>query len=284
MIFERLSLTGRAVLVSGAGGGGIGTAVCEAIAEAGGDVAGFDLDSAALEASRLRVERLGRRFEAICGDATTPEGARYAADAALRGLRGLHGLVNVVGGGPLPVWSSLLDYDAAEFDRSVALNLKSALLVSQAVARVCVASGVRASIVCTASISGLGASPYHAAYGAAKAALCQLVQTMAVEWGPQGIRVNAIAPGTISTPRASIPADPERDRAAIPLGRRGEPAEIAGAALFLLSDLSSYVTGQTLVVDGGATAKFAFLGPDDLPVFMEHPAILERLGLGDRRR
>jgi NAD(P)-dependent dehydrogenase (short-subunit alcohol dehydrogenase family) len=189
-----------------------------------------------------------------------------------------------VGGGPLPVWSSLLDYDVAEFDRSLALNLRSALLVSQAFARACVNSGIRASIVCTSSISGLGASPYHAAYGAAKAALCQLVQTMAVEWGPRGIRVNAIAPGTIATPRASISADPQRDRAAIPLGRRGEPEEIAGAALFLLSDLSSYVSGQTLVVDGGATAKFGFLGADGLPVFMEHPAILERLGFPDPGR
>jgi len=278
MIFERLSLTGRAILVSGAGGGGIGTATCEAIAEAGADVAGFDLEPGALEESRRRVERLGRRFEAICGDATTPEGARGAVDAALRGLGGIHGLVNVVGGGPLGVWSSLLDYDPAEFDRNLGFNLKSALLVSQAVARVLVASGIRGSIVCTASISGLGASPYHAAYGAAKAALCQLAKTMAVEWGPRGIRVNVVAPGTIMTPRATISTDPERDRAAIPLGRRGDPEEIAGAALFLLSDLSSYVTGQTLVVDGGATAKFAFLGPDDLPVFMEHPAILERLG------
>jgi NAD(P)-dependent dehydrogenase (short-subunit alcohol dehydrogenase family) len=287
MIFERLSLTGRAILVSGAGGGGIGSAICEAIAEAGGDVAGFDLELAALEASRRRVERLGRRFVAIRGDATTPEGARSAVEAALRELRALHGLVNVVGGGPLAVWASLLDYDPAEFDRSLALNLKSALLMSQATARALVASGIRGSIVCTASISGLGASPYHAAYGAAKAALCQLAKTMAVEWGPQGIRVNVIAPGTITTPRATTSADPERDRAAIPLGRRGDPAEIAGAALFLLSDLSSYVTGQTLVVDGGATAKFAFLGPDDLPVFMEHPEILERLGFtnaGGKRR
>ncbi len=203
MIFERLSLKGRAILVSGAGGGGIGTAVCEAVAEAGGDVAGFDLDPAALDEPRRRVERLGRRFEAICGDATTSEGARAAVEAALRGLGGIHGLVNIVGGGPLPVWSSLLDYDEREFDRNLALNLKSALLMSQAVARALVASGVPGSIVCTASISGLGASPYHAAYGAAKAAICQLAQTMAVEWGPAGIRVNVIAPGTISTPRAS---------------------------------------------------------------------------------
>jgi NAD(P)-dependent dehydrogenase (short-subunit alcohol dehydrogenase family) len=277
MIFERLSLAGRAVLVSGAGGGGIGTAACEAVAEAGGDVAGFDVDARALEEPGERVRKLGRRFVAIQGDATRADGARAAVAAALRGLGALHGLVNVVGGGPLPAWSSLLEYDERAFDANLTLNLKSALLMSQAVARALVAGGARGSIVCLASISGLGASPYHAAYGAAKAAICQLVQTMAVEWGPHGIRVNAIAPGTISTPRSTSTRDPERDRRAIPLARRGEPGEIAAAALFLLSDLASYVTGQTLVVDGGATAKYAFLGPDDLPVFMDHPEILARI-------
>jgi NAD(P)-dependent dehydrogenase (short-subunit alcohol dehydrogenase family) len=254
MIAERLSLAGRSVLVSGAGGGGIGTATCEAIAEAGGDVAGLDLDPAALGEARARVEKRGRRFAAVSADATTASGAGSAVESAVRALGPLHGLVNVVGGGPLPVWSSLLDYDEHVFDASLALNLKSAFLMSQAVARSLVASGSRGSIVCLASISGLGASPYHAAYGAAKAAVCQLVQTMAVEWGPRGIRVNAIAPGTITTPRASAPDDAERDRRAIPLARRGEPAEIASAALFLLSDLASYVTGQTLVVDGGFLA------------------------------
>jgi NAD(P)-dependent dehydrogenase (short-subunit alcohol dehydrogenase family) len=282
MIFERLSLAGRAVLVSGAGGGGIGTATCEAVAEAGADVAGLDLEPEALEESRRRVEKLGRRFVAIRGDATRAEDARAAVERALGELGALHGLVNVVGGGPLAAWWSLLDFDERAFDANLGHNLKSALLVSQAAARAWVASGGRGSIVCLASISGLGASPFHAAYGAAKAAICQLVQSMAVEWGPHGIRVNAIAPGTIRTPRAETSHDPARDRRAIPLARRGEPDEIAGAALFLLSDLASYVTGQTLVVDGGATAKYAFLGADDLPVFIEHPQILERIRRGKR--
>jgi NAD(P)-dependent dehydrogenase (short-subunit alcohol dehydrogenase family) len=282
MIAGRLGLSGRVVLVSGAGGGGIGTASCEAIAEAGGDVAGLDLDPGALDESRRRVEKQGRRFAAIRGDATSAEGARAAVESAQRALGPLHGLVNVVGGGPLPAWSSLLDYDERAFDANLALNLKSAFLMSQAVARALVSAGSRGSIVCLASISGLGASPFHAAYGAAKAAVCQLVQTMAVEWGPRGIRVNAIAPGTIATPRAAASEDPGRDRRAIPLARRGQPDEIAGAALFLLSDLASYVTGQTLVVDGGATAKYAFLGADDLPVFVEHAEILERIRRGTR--
>jgi NAD(P)-dependent dehydrogenase (short-subunit alcohol dehydrogenase family) len=277
MWLERGSLAGRAVLVSGAGGGGIGTATCEAIAGAGGDVAGIDLDPAALDEPRRRVEKQGRRFAAIQADATQAEGARDAVMQALRELGALHGLVNVVGGGPLPLWSSLLDCDAATFDAGLELNLRSAFLMSQALARTLVPTGTRASIVCLASISGLGASPYHVAYGAAKAALCQMVQTMAVEWGPHGIRVNAIAPGTIATPRSRAAPDPERDRRAIPLARRGTADEIAAAALFLLSDLSSYVTGHTLVVDGGATAKYAFLGPDDVPVFADSPELRKRL-------
>jgi NAD(P)-dependent dehydrogenase (short-subunit alcohol dehydrogenase family) len=276
-IDARLGLAGRIVLVSGAGGGGIGTATCEALAEGGADIAGIDLDPAALGESRERVEKLGRRFTPIHCDVTGADAARSAVEHAERALGPVHGLVNVVGGGPLPAWSSLLEYSERAFDDNLALNLKSAFLMSQAAARALVARGSPGSIVCLASISGLGASPFHAAYGAAKAALCQLVQTMAVEWGPHGIRVNAIAPGTIRTPRAAVSEDAARDRRAIPLARRGEPADIAGAALFLLSDLSSYVTGHTLVVDGGATAKYAFLGADDLPVFIEHPEILQRI-------
>jgi NAD(P)-dependent dehydrogenase (short-subunit alcohol dehydrogenase family) len=112
----------------------------------------------------------------------------------------------------------------------------------------------------------------------AKGGIVAMVRTLAVEWGIHGIRVNAIAPGTISTPRSGADAgDAERDRRGVPLGRRGTPADIASAALFLVSDLSSYVSGQCLPVDGGTSVKWAHLGDDGTPIFLTNPAILEQI-------
>src|SRR5262249_32623810 len=121
------------------------------------------------------------------------------------------------------------------------------------------AQGTGGAIVSVASVSGLSAAPLHGAYGAAKAGLISLTKTLAVELAASGIRVNAVAPGAIATPRALAMTSPERraeSARAIPMGRWGEPEEIAKAVTFLASDLASYITGQTLVVDGGATVQF----------------------------
>ena len=112
-----------------------------------------------------------------------------------------------------------------------------------------------------ASVSGITSAPNHAAYGAAKAGLMSLVRTAAVELGPMSVRVNAVAPGVVWTPRISEylgEAGEARNRANTPLQRVAQPADIAAAILFLCSDLASYVTGQTLVVDGGVSAKFPY--------------------------
>jgi 3-oxoacyl-[acyl-carrier protein] reductase len=113
--------------------------------------------------------------------------------------------------------------------------------------------------VAIASVSGLRSAPGHGPYGAAKAGLMALVRTFAVELAASGVRVNAVAPGAVLTPRILERTSPERlaeGARAIPLGRQAQPEEIANAVLFLASDLASYVTGHTLVVDGGATAQF----------------------------
>jgi NAD(P)-dependent dehydrogenase (short-subunit alcohol dehydrogenase family) len=128
--------------------------------------------------------------------------------------------------------------------------------------------GTGGRIAVVASVSGLYGAPNHGAYGAAKAGLMDLVRTMAVEWGPQGIRVNAVAPDMIATPRmletrsrADMDATAVADNA--PLGRFGDPEEIAGPLVFLVSDLASFMTGQTLVVDGGQRAAFPHLKSTD---------------------
>jgi NAD(P)-dependent dehydrogenase (short-subunit alcohol dehydrogenase family) len=113
--------------------------------------------------------------------------------------------------------------------------------------------------VAIASVSGLRSAPRHGAYGAAKAGLMALVRTLAVELAADGVRVNAVAPGAVLTPRVAALLDEARraeSAASIPLGRFAAPDDIAHAVTFLASDLASYITGQTLVVDGGATVQF----------------------------
>ena len=276
-MMDLLGLEGRNVLVCGAGGGGIGSAMCEALAQAGAGVVGVDIADEAMDVTAAQVEAAGGVFPRILADAGDDDSARAAVEEATRCVGDLSGLVNIVGGVPLEGWSSLLAYEADAFDALLHFNLGTSWRMSRAVARSMIERGVPGSLVSLSSISASGASPFHAPYGAAKAALRQLAQTMAVEWGPRGIRVNVIAPGPIETPRASLPPDPARDRQGVPLGRRGLAREIAGAALFLLSDLASYVSGQTLCVDGGATARHAYLDADGLPIFMSAEDLKDKL-------
>jgi len=110
-----------------------------------------------------------------------------------------------------------------------------------------------------------------------------MVRTAAIEWGPHAIRVNSVAPGTVRTPKSQRGAPPGADqdtpeeRAVLPLGHRGHPDDIAGAVLFLLSDLASWITGQVLAVDGGSSIRPSFLGADNIPVFVRDQAMRSRL-------
>ena len=151
--------------------------------------------------------------------------------------------------------------------------------MSQAVAAEIRAAGGPGSIVSISSISGMNTAPFHVAYGTAKAAIVAATRTMALELALDNIRVNAIAPGVTETAasRTYTGADPERDRAAIAMGRRGRPEEQAGAILFLLSDLSSYITGQTLLVDGGLDLKWSHLGADNTSLFLKDESFSEAI-------
>jgi NAD(P)-dependent dehydrogenase (short-subunit alcohol dehydrogenase family) len=119
--------------------------------------------------------------------------------------------------------------------------------------------------------------PFGAGYAASKAALLSLSRTMALEWGPLGIRVNAVSPGTIHVPRNAGSEETDQDRTVIPLGRRGVPEDIASAVLFLLSGLSSWVTGQMLAVDGGASIRPGYLDESGLPIFVRDPDLRQKL-------
>jgi len=275
-----LDLTGRVVVVVGAGGGGIGTAVAGAVAHAGARVVGVDVRPAALEALDAAWAGTPGPHRAVVADGRRPEDVEAALDAAAE-FGPLSGLVQVAGGQWPDQWSPLTALDPATWDAVVELNLRAPMLSTAAAARRMAQSGQGGSIVLVASLVGLSAMPFGAAYAASKAGIMSLTRTAAVELGPLGIRVNSVAPGSVRTPKSEAHTPPapesEAERAAVPLQRRGAPADIANAALFFLSDLAGWVTGQVLAVDGGSAARPSFLDAEDVPVFVRDPALRARL-------
>jgi 3-oxoacyl-[acyl-carrier protein] reductase len=274
-----LGVGDRTVVVAGAGGDGIGTGVSALLVRSGATVFGLDVDRDALALTERAVAEDAARFVPAVVDVTDPS----AVDEALRALDGLpplHGLVHVVGGMPFGDWSLVTDMPPERFAAVVELNLSSSFVTTQAVARRLVAGGADGSIVLISSISGTQAMPFGAPYAAAKAAILAFMRTAALELGALGIRVNAVAPGTIRTAHSeqgTPSVDSLEEQLAIPLRRRGAPADIAGAVLYLLSDLAGFVTGHTLVVDGGSSARPSFLDAENLPVFVRDPALRARL-------
>lgn len=277
---ELLDLSGRTVVVAGAGGGGIGTAISGMLAAAGALVVGVDISGEALdEFSAATTGVDSRPHPAVIGNARNPQDVERAIAAAGEEF---YGLVHVAGGMLSAPWEPLTEMDPAVFDELMDLNLRSMFLTSTAAARRLRELQRAGSIVALSSIAGLSSMPFGAPYAAAKAALMSLVRTAALEWGSLGIRINAVAPGTVRTPRSlknnpNPPPDTPAERAAVPLGRRGHADDIAGAVTFLMSDLAGWITGQVLSVDGGATARPPFVGDDNLPVFLHDDALRERL-------
>jgi NAD(P)-dependent dehydrogenase (short-subunit alcohol dehydrogenase family) len=269
-----IDLANRVCLVVGGAGGGIGTAIVLAAAEAGADVAAITNVADHAVDTEERVLALGRRCATAVADVTDEQALIDAVACVRRDLGTVRHLVNVVGGNLPEEWFRAVDYNMEAFDRLLARNLRYAIVSCREVARDLIAAGLPGSIVNMSSVGARG-MPLLGAYGAAKAGLESFSRTMALEWAPRRIRVNLIAPGTIRTPRAGA-ADLSEDVANfIPLRRRGDPSDIANAALFLLSDLAGYITGQTVVVDGGSS--LGGMGGDDLPPLVTNPVVRARL-------
>ena len=251
-----LGLNGKGALVVG-GGRGIGRETALLLARAGAQVAVGDVDHGRADAVADEVAAAGVRSLAVYGDVTRATEAEAMVGTAADFFDGrLEVVINIVG---LASWATVLDTDDEIWDHDLTINLAHHLFVSRAAARRMIAAGIPGRIAVVASVDGLYGSPNHPAYGVAKAGVMSLTRTMAQEWGVHGIRVNGVAPDAILTPRvAAMLADrgidvesgelPQSER---PLARMGQPAEIAGPLVFLVSDLSSYVSGQTLIVDGG---------------------------------
>jgi NAD(P)-dependent dehydrogenase (short-subunit alcohol dehydrogenase family) len=279
-ISERLGLDGRAFVVAGAGGGGIGTAVCRLLAEAGATVGAIDIGRQEVVAAERAVAESGGEIASLVADLREPDQVERAVKDAAEMIGPLSGLVHVAGG-LLNQWGSVLSTEPETFEDIVRLNLQAPFLSTRAVARHLVEHEMPGSIVHIASIAGLSSMPFGAAYGAGKAGMMSMMRTAAVELGARNIRVNAVACGTIRTPRsdehAVAAADTDVERDAIPLGRRGRPEDIAGAVTFLLSDLAAFVSGHVLVVDGASSVKPSYLDADNLPVFVHDDALRDRL-------
>ena len=268
---DLLRLDGRIVVVSGAGGGGIGTTVTRLTAEAGATVIAVSRSKENLDEHVTPLAQRGLAVVPVAADASTDDGIATVIDQVRRTDGKLYGLVNVAGGADPSTWMPSTRVTRDDWRDLFTRNLETAFFMSQAVSRELRRLSLKGSIVSISSISGMNTAPFHIAYGTAKAAVAAMTRTMAVELATDNIRVNAVAPGVTETAasRTYTDADPDRDRLAIAMGRRGRPEEQAGAILFLLSDLSSYLTGQTLLVDGGLNLKWTHLGADNTSLFLK---------------
>lgn len=245
----------RTAFVTGASYG-IGAAIATALARDGFDVALADLDTATLANTVAAVEGHGVRAVTIAHDLRLQSSIEESVQRVLAELGHLDVLVNNAGAivrGPVvemtrEQWASVMD-----------VNLTGTYFMSQAMGRYCLSSGRKGCIISIASTHGAVGVPNFSVYGISKAGIAHMTRMMAIEWAKNGIRVNAIAPGTTMTPTraAALRDEPQRRQGLIdriPAGRFCTEEEIAGLASYLASPQAEYVTGQTLLMDGGLTS------------------------------
>ncbi len=252
-----IDFTGKTVLVTG-GGAGIGRAIAEAFGQAGANVVVAEIDPQRAEELEkvLRVAKTNALVSVTDVRDSTQVGALM--QAVEKRFGGLDVLVNNVGDF-LRIAKPFEQLSDDELDQLYATNLKSVFIVSRGAIPLLQKNAPGGSIISISSIEAFRGIPRTVVYSALKHAITGFTRSLALELGPAGIRVNAIAPETTETPQVpvhSLIAEEHRDHIArwIPLGRFGEPRDAAGAALFLASDLASWITGTTINLDGGALA------------------------------
>ena len=255
MEFPSFDLTGQVALVTGAARG-LGRAISLALAHAGADVALGLRDVKADSGLAAEIRAMGRRALPLQMDMTKLEQVRRAVEDAAREFGRLDILVNNAGLGPENPAENVREED---FDLTVAVNLKGTFFATQAAGRVMIRQG-SGKIINMSSQAGFAALPTESIYCTTKAAIAHLTKCLAVEWGKHGITVNAVAPTFIRTPGTEAALADSAFRAdtierIAGLHRIGEPMEVAGAVVFLASPAASLITGETILIDGGWTAR-----------------------------
>jgi NAD(P)-dependent dehydrogenase (short-subunit alcohol dehydrogenase family) len=248
-----MKLSDRVALVTGASKG-LGAAIAVEMARAGAQViVNYATDRAGAEATAEAIAACGREALVVQADV-----ARKCAvdEMVAQGLERFGKIDILVNNAGIALWKPFLELEEENWDRTLDTNLKSVFLCSQAVARDLVAQGLPGSIINISSIAAAGALDCLVPYCASKGGMTLVTRAMATELGPYGIRVNALAPGTIDIARNrdTDPDYPDNWIPFIPLGRVGQVSEVARPVVFLASDDSSYVTGQTFWADGGETS------------------------------
>jgi glucose 1-dehydrogenase len=244
-------LNGKAAIVTGAAQG-IGQACAERLAKEGARVALCDVNAVAGEAAAKAIAAAGGTAIFLTCDVSKPADITAAVAAALKAFGRIDVLVNNAG---VVDDAPFLELPLEELDRVLSINLRGAFLMAQTAARQMVALGGGGAIVNMSSINAKFALPDHVAYSISKGGIAQLTKAMAIALAPQGIRVNAVGPGTIDTPLLANVVKDKAFRAKVlsrtPMGRYGRPEEIAAIVAWLASDEASYVTGTTIFADGG---------------------------------
>lgn len=244
-----MSIEGKVAVVTG-GGSGIGRAICLQLARDGAAIAVWDLNGDGANETVALIEQAGGRAIACVGDAAAEEGIAASAEKTRRELGPITILVNNAG---ITGFCPFEQISADDLDRMLAINVKGPFLVTQAIIPDMLATGW-GRIVNISSSSAQTGAPMMAHYSASKGAIVTLTKTLAREYAAKGITVNNIPPGFVDTPmlRAS-PVDVEAESASAnsPMGRPGQPEDIAAACSYLVSEAANYVTGLTLGVNGG---------------------------------